>query len=144
LRKSSGPVREVLPIDKKMERDAAEIMELIADSLHSKYVKPFEEMLKNQSDILSQNPPPEIRLLSALKPFVDSECCTVIDKLVYSYGMAAMAGVMAEDLMRSRRFSDTSALADTDSGPDAMRDMQFPGINIIIPLVILLIFSETH
>lgn len=134
----------MLTIDSRIEQDAAEIMELVTDNLHKKYVEPFEKMIRNQYDVLSDNPPPEIGLLSALKPFVDSKCCAVIDKLVYSYGMATMAKVMAEDLIHSRGNMEASVLTAENPAPDAVSSKQFPTLNIILPLIILLIFIETH
>jgi len=134
----------VLPIDSRIQQDTVEIVELITNNLHKKYVEPFEEMLKNQCDILSENPPPEIGLLSALKPFVDNECCAVIDKLVYSYSLATLSKVMAEDLLHSRRYANASASVSTKLHPDTTGGIGFSNLSVLIPLIILLIFLETH
>jgi len=137
-------MREVPLIDRRVEKEATEIMELIAHNLRGKYVAPFEEMLNNRNNILSENPPPEIGLLAALKPFVDEQCCTVIDKLVSSYGMATLAKVMAEDLMHSKTDHDSSGLRIVNPNAKAIQGLQFSKFSIIIPLIILLIFIETH
>jgi len=133
-------------IDRRIEQDAAEIMELIAQNLHGKYVAPFEEAIKSRGEILNQNPPPEIALLSALKPFVDDTCCTLIDKLVSSYSMATLAKVMAEDLAHSRGGGNMHPmdLASRKPNSDSISGMQFSTLGILLPLIILLIFVETQ
>jgi hypothetical protein len=134
----------VSKINRRVDQDAAEIMELITRNLHGKYIAPFEEAIRNRSEILSQNPPPEIGLLSALRPFVDDKCCAVIDKLVSSYSLATLAKVMAEDLMHARGNSPAAALTAGRPNPDTISRMQFPSLSILLPLIILLIISETH
>ncbi len=119
-------------------------MELVAKNLHDKYVAPFEEAIKSRGEILNQNPPPEIGLLSALKPFVDDRCCAVIDKLVSSYSLATLAKAMAEDLVNARGGFSPGALAGTRPDPERMGRVQFPAISILLPLIILLFFAETH
>jgi|LSQX01.3.fsa_nt_gb hypothetical protein len=139
-------MKGVLVVNTKVQQDAAEIIELIAQNMHGKYVAPFEEAIKCRSEMLNQNPPPEIALLSALKPFVDSKCCTVIDKLVSSYNMATLAKVMAEDLAyaRGRGNIHPMDLVSRKPRPETMSRMQFSTLGILLPLIILLIFVETH
>lgn len=132
------------PINRRVKQDAAEIMELVAKNLHDKYVAPFEEAIKSRSEILNQNPPPEIGLLSALKPFVDDRCCAVIDKLVSSYSLATLAKVMAEDLLNARGSVYPGALAGRRPSPEKVSRRQFPASSILLPLMILLFFAETH
>jgi len=134
----------VSPINRRVKQDAAEIMELISRNLHDKYVAPFEEAIKSRSEVLNHNPPPEIGLLSALKPFVDDRCCAVIDKLVSSYSLATLAKVMAEDLLNARGDVSPGFLAGTRPNPERMGRAQFPVLSILLPLIILLFFAETH
>ena len=100
-------MKGVLVVNTKVQQDAAEIIELIAQNMHGKYVAPLRRQSRPERDAKPE-PPPEIALLSALKPFVDSKCCTVIDKLVSSYNMATLAKVMAEDLAYAREGEYTS------------------------------------
>lgn len=119
-------------------------MGLVAKSLHDKYVAPFEEAIKSRGEVLDQNPPPEIGLLSALKPFVDDRCCSVIDKLVSSYSLATLAKAMAEDLVNARGEISPGVLAGTRPSAERMAQVQFPVLSILLPLIILLFFAETH
>lgn len=137
-------MRGVRSINSRFEKDAAEIIELITHNLRGKYVAPFEEMLRSRNEILKENPPPEIGLLVALKPFVDRECCSVIDKLVSSYSLATMAKVMAEDLIHSQKAFEPRNHGNIKSNEDVMQGLQFSNLSIILPLLILLIFIETH
>ncbi|NLZ90731.1 MAG: hypothetical protein GX918_02280 [Clostridiales bacterium] len=132
------------PINRRVQQDAAEIMGLVAKSLHDKYVAPFEEAIKSRGEVLDQNPPPEIGLLSALKPFVDDRCCSVIDKLVSSYSLATLAKAMAEDLVNARGEISPGVLAGTRPSAERMAQVQFPVLSILLPLIILLFFTETH
>lgn len=134
----------MLSIIRRVEQDAAEIIELITQNLHGKYVAPFEEAVKSRSEILNQNPPPEIGLLTALKPFVDDKCCAVIDKLVSSYSLATLAKVMAEDMMRARGGAYPSSIVSERPGLERISRKQFPSASLLLPLIILLIFVETH
>lgn len=132
------------PINRRVKQDAAEIMELVTRNLHDKYIAPFEEAIKSRGEVLNQNPPPEIGLLSALKPFVDDRCCTVIDKLVSSYSLATLAKAMAEDLVNARGEVSPGVLAGTRPSAERMGRVQFPAVSILLPLIILLFFAETH
>jgi hypothetical protein len=132
-------------INRKFDQDMLDIMEAIVDKLKEKYISPFEDMIKSRSQYLEDSPAPEIDLLNALKPFVDDKCCNIIDKLISSYNTAAMAKIIMDDLQQSKTSEGRIDLANIGSrSRDLGRPFKPGKLAILIPLLILFFFNETH
>jgi hypothetical protein len=132
-------------INRKFDQDMLDIMEAIVDKLKEKYISPFEDMIKSRSQYLEDSPAPEIDLLNALKPFVDDKCCNIIDKLISSYNTAAMAKIIIDDLQQSKTSEGRIDLANIGSrSRDLGRPFKPGKLAILIPLLILFFFNETH
>ncbi|MDI6705798.1 MAG: hypothetical protein QME73_06050 [Bacillota bacterium] len=126
------------------DQDMIEIMEVIMEKLREKYINPFEEIIKSRNESLRENPTPEISLLNALKPFVDNKCCKIIDRLVSSYNIATLASIITEDLQQARASSGSINLQEVGSRATVPPKHRINRLSILIPLLILLIFNETH
>lgn len=131
-------------IGANFDQDMIEIMEVITEKLKEKYISPFEEIIRSRNECIVENPVPEISLLNALKPFVDDKCCEVIDKLVSSYNITSLAGIIAEDLQQARAGSGSINLQEVAGRAPGSPKHRINRLSIVLPLLILLIFNETH
>jgi hypothetical protein len=132
-------------INSKFDQDMLEIMDTIVEKLKEKYIGPFEDMIKSRSQYMKDSPAPEIDLLNALKPFVDNKCCNIIDKLVSSYNTAAMAKIIIDDLQQAKVSEGRIDLARVSTDIPTLGRSSKPGkLAILIPLLFLFFFNETH
>jgi hypothetical protein len=69
--------------DKKLiQNDLDEVLSIIKDVIHQKYISKFQLALDEQKELVSKNTPKEITLLVALKPFLEETSHTYIDQII--------------------------------------------------------------
>jgi len=65
-----------------IQNDLDEILGIVKDVIYKKYITKFQLALDEQTDIVSKNTPREIKLLDALKPFMEENSHSNIDKMI--------------------------------------------------------------
>lgn len=131
-------------ISRKFDEDMIEIMEVVTEKLKEKYIFPFQEMVRTRNECLKENPVPEVALLNALKPFVDNRCCDIIDKLISSYNVATLSRIILEDFQQAKAGAGKIDLQEISSKTANNYRHRPNKLSILLPLIFLLIFGETH
>lgn len=110
-------ITQMMSSEQNIRNDFQEAIELIKNMFHEKYIYKLEKELKRRREVIQKNPSKEIKLISALKPFVEETKHTEIDKIInLMINADTLSTIQKSFVKESNRITAQSAAFERESG----------------------------
>lgn len=159
-------IAQAIQSKETMKNDVTEIMDAVKNIVHEKYIGRLNSVIQDHQTKLQSDPPKEIRLLEAFKPFLDSNTQPAIDQMISVMYAANTARSLQSELATTdpkpserktvRAMSDLlkqdgvyeidhACMSSQESSSTGTSSAGFGGTgSILLVFVIFLLFSGIH